>query len=107
MNVNYKGFDDTKVIIERIEPIPKMNIYKVQPQYCYLPSYENYIINIDNKVIERVFEFEAETILDEIPIKDLGSPEEIDDLLRKKDIWKKDDDKKRKLEDFSQPSEEL
>ena len=68
---------------EAIEPIPKLNVYKVQPQMCYLPSYENYIINVDNELIERKYELEKETLKEEIEIKNM-TLEEILEVLEKK-----------------------
>ena len=56
---------------EEIEPIPKLIVYKVQPQTCYLPSYENYKINVDGQIIERMYYLEEETIKDTIIIKDM------------------------------------
>ena len=71
MNEYNKQFESKVVVLVRIEPNPKINIYNVQPQFCYLPNYENHEINIDNKIVSRVFELEEETILEEIPYTEI------------------------------------
>ena len=83
---NYQPKYDVKnVRLERIEPIPKLIFYKVQPQICYMPSYVNYKINVEGKLIERKYEMEEETVKEEVEIKDM-SLEKIIDLLESKQI---------------------
>ena len=48
-----------------------MNIYKVQPQDCYLPTYENYIYNDNGDMIYRTYKIEEETLLEEIDISNM------------------------------------
>ena len=52
---------------------------------CYLPSYENYVINVDNSLIERKYELESESLKEEIDIKGMEL-DEILEVLKKKQI---------------------
>ena len=64
-------YEYKEVRLERLEPIPKMNIYKVQPRDCYLPTYENYIYNDNGDMIYRTYKIEEETLLEEIDISNM------------------------------------
>ena len=72
----YSDVDKSKlVILERVEPIPKMNIYSVQPMTCYVPSWEKYKFATDGVRYERKFVLEEETLIEEIAIKNMSSEE--------------------------------
>ena len=86
-------YDLKYIRLERVEPMPKMNIYTVQPRICYLPNYENYIYNDKGTLIERKFTMEEETLREEIDIKDMSEADIIKEL-EKRGIKMKEDNKK-------------
>lgn len=71
VNYNFSKYSAKQVRLVRDSPDPVMKIYKVQPKMCFLPTYENYIINVDGDLIHRKFEIEEESFLQEVEIKNM------------------------------------
>ena len=72
---NNKESSGVFITKSKLSSYPKLLIYDVKPQRCYVPNQETYQFKQEETTIDRVFDLENEILFKEITLRGLTSDE--------------------------------